>query len=638
MGTVVLARELALDRPVAIKVLGDDGSNREEKRERFRREARTAAKLSHPNIVPLYTFGEVGGELYFVMGFVEGESLAARLEREHALDPSDLRRIAADLADALDYAHRAGVVHRDVKPENILLDRASGRAMLADFGIAREAMAVTSLTATGMIVGTPHYMSPEQSAGERATDGRSDLYSLGVVAYRALAGRLPFDGGGVREVLTRQVVGEAPPLPQSVVDADRALAAIVDRALNKQPSDRWQTGAELAQALRADVDDESGDDTLVAVDGVLTRVALVCAALTALPFVVAAFGVKSSPGHSILAPFLFIGSVAIGLFGAAAGLLRISTKRPWHEVWSLGLRPPRSWRLWWPKRFRRPSDVWDRLPKLIRAARAEHDVMFYVVIPLQVVGMIGILTPSGLELVRRVMFGLPHWLSPTAVGGAVLLVGLEIWREVRASRKVLASLGLTRAQLDAVSRVPNVDPRWREERFARLLGPKPDGVPAPLRQRGGTAAILALVAELGAHGPVVPEDLLDAVQAASRARSEIDVEIGKLKPEVDADEIVRLDGRLAALDANDSSLRPLLAAQRDILARLESRIGTLVARRTRLDEQLRLLHQQLVELRGHRDGQPDEITGRLRALNDELGRLASAWDDADRIAPTLDTG
>jgi serine/threonine-protein kinase len=198
MGAVYLARDLALDREVAIKVLKADSSAREVQ-EQLRREARTAARLSHPNVVPLHAFGELEGMPYFVMGYVRGESLAARLRRDGRLPEEDARRILADLADALQHAHRQGVVHRDVKPDNVLLDDDSGRALLTDFGVARALGGSETLTAAGKVVGTPSYMSPEQAAGRADIDGRSDIYSLGVMAYAMLSGRLPFEGKTLAE-------------------------------------------------------------------------------------------------------------------------------------------------------------------------------------------------------------------------------------------------------------------------------------------------------------------------------------------------------------------------------------------------------------------------------------------------------
>src|SRR5258708_7839745 len=220
MGAVYLARDLALEREVAIKVVK---TAEEQSYDRFRREARTAAKLSHPNIVPLHAFGEVEGMPYFVMGYVRGESLAARLRRDGKLPDDEARRIVADLAEALDHAHRQGVVHRDVKPDNVLLDDESGRALLTDFGVAKALGRSETLTAVGSVVGTPSYMSPEQAAGRADIDGRSDIYSLGVMAYAMLTGRLPFEGKTAADVLTKHLTQQPPPLGLTLVGGGFAL-------------------------------------------------------------------------------------------------------------------------------------------------------------------------------------------------------------------------------------------------------------------------------------------------------------------------------------------------------------------------------------------------------------------------------
>ncbi|MGZ8471677.1 MAG: protein kinase domain-containing protein, partial [Gemmatirosa sp.] len=211
MGIVVLARDLALDRLVAIKVLPSPLSRQPHLRERFLREARTAAGLSHPNVVPIHAVEEHGDVVFFVMGFVDGETLARRVARGGPLPPAEATRVLRDVTWALAYAHGRGVIHRDVKPDNILLDRASGRALVTDFGIARVADAPSSLTLDGHVMGTAQYMSPEQAAGE-AIDGRSDLYALGAVGFVALTGRPPFVAKSVPALLAMQVMQDAPPV------------------------------------------------------------------------------------------------------------------------------------------------------------------------------------------------------------------------------------------------------------------------------------------------------------------------------------------------------------------------------------------------------------------------------------------
>jgi serine/threonine-protein kinase len=248
MGAVYLARDVRLERPVAIKFLPPEMAQREDLRARFLQETRTAASFSHPNIVPVHAIEERDGILCFVMGYVEGETLAARVKRAGPLAPSDATKLLQECAWALSYAHGRGVVHRDVKPDNILIDRASGRALITDFGIARSQNTASGLTMVGEIVGTPQYMSPEQATGE-TLDARSDLYSLGVVAFFALTGRLPFESSTAHGFLSAHITKPAPPLAPLRPDVPPALASAVDRLLQKNPAARFQTGEELAEFL-----------------------------------------------------------------------------------------------------------------------------------------------------------------------------------------------------------------------------------------------------------------------------------------------------------------------------------------------------------------------------------------------------
>ena len=247
MGVVLLAHDLMLDRPVALKVLPSALAQQPSMRERFLREARTAARLSHPNIVPVYRADDVDGIAFFAMAYVEGESLAERLRDRERLPAAESVRILREVAWALAYAHAHGVVHRDVKPENILLDRATGRAIVTDFGIAHLAEA-SRLTQDGHVLGTVHYMSPEQACGD-SLDGRSDIYSLGVVAYQMLSGHLPFEGMPAAAVIVAHATREAPPLRELAPDIPTSLDQIVGQCLAKRPEDRPATGEALAEAL-----------------------------------------------------------------------------------------------------------------------------------------------------------------------------------------------------------------------------------------------------------------------------------------------------------------------------------------------------------------------------------------------------
>jgi len=255
MGVVYHARDERLKRQVAVKVLPPDLAFREEIRIRFLREAETAARLSHPHIVPIHSVGEgPEGLVYFVMAYVDGESLGARLKRRGRLPPEEARRILMETADALGAGHSLGIVHRDVKPDNILLEGSRGRTVLTDFGIAKALTSSSgpgTLTATGVAIGTPHYMSPEQAAGDREIDGRSDIYSLGVVGYQMLTGELPFSAPTVPGLLLKQITEQAPYLQDKAPTCPDDLAACVMRSLEKEPEGRWPTADALRRALES---------------------------------------------------------------------------------------------------------------------------------------------------------------------------------------------------------------------------------------------------------------------------------------------------------------------------------------------------------------------------------------------------
>jgi serine/threonine-protein kinase len=249
MGVVYLAREVRLDRPVAIKLLPPSQAADPKLRERFLREARTAAKLSHPNVISIHAVEDIGGFVFFAMAYVEGETLTERVRRRGPLSPSDAARVLRDVAWALAYAHGQGVIHRDVKPDNILLET-TGRVLVADFGIASVVAGAGSLGggAAGEIVGTPEFMSPEQALGE-PVDARSDLYSLGLVGYFALSGLLAFEAEKATEVLAKQITEPAPPLASAAPSVPRRLAQAIDNCLAKNPAERPNGTEALAEQL-----------------------------------------------------------------------------------------------------------------------------------------------------------------------------------------------------------------------------------------------------------------------------------------------------------------------------------------------------------------------------------------------------
>lgn len=249
MAVVYRARDRRLRRHVALKVLPPDLAFRADVRSRFLREAQLAAQLAHPNIVPIYAVDETSGVVWFAMGLVEGDSLARLVAREPRPDVAFVRRVLQEVAAGLAYAHEHGVVHRDVKPDNILIEDATGRAVVTDFGIARAAEGDLRLTATGVAVGTPAYMSPEQAMGEKDVDGRADIYALGVVGWQLLAGELPFQSENTPGMLMKHI--SEPPRSLSTLrpDLPANLVYAIERAMAKSRADRWPDALAFRDAL-----------------------------------------------------------------------------------------------------------------------------------------------------------------------------------------------------------------------------------------------------------------------------------------------------------------------------------------------------------------------------------------------------
>ncbi len=250
MATVYLAEDLKHKRQVAVKVLRPElaavlGA------ERFVQEITTTANLQHPHIVPLFDSGEADSFLYYVMPYIEGETLRAKLDRETQLGIDEAVKITTDVADALDYAHRHGIIHRDIKPENILMH--DGRPMVADFGIALAVSAAAGgrMTETGLSLGTPHYMSPEQATAEKEITARSDIYSLGSVLYEMLAGEPPHMGNSAQQIIMKIIAEDAEAVTELRKSVPPNVAAAVAKSLEKLPADRFPTAAEFGAALTA---------------------------------------------------------------------------------------------------------------------------------------------------------------------------------------------------------------------------------------------------------------------------------------------------------------------------------------------------------------------------------------------------
>jgi serine/threonine-protein kinase len=325
MGIVYLARDVALERPVAIKLLPPAQASHPETRSRFLHEARTAARLSHPNIVPIHAVEEVGEFVFIVMAYVQGETLRQRVESRGPLPVAVGSRILREVAWALGYAHAQGVVHRDVKPENILLEAGTDRALVTDFGIA-QVRAAPGERAAAELVGTPQFMSPEQASGE-PVDHRSDLYSLGIVAFYAFSGVVPFDGDTPAGILAKQISRPAPPLRSAAPGLPVGLTSLVDRLLAKSPADRVQQAVQVTDALggvlerrherppavRAFIADRKADETRALVIGITAPWTL---GLLAALFL-------SGEAALTLAGFGLIG----GLIAVPVSLIVLSTRR-----------------------------------------------------------------------------------------------------------------------------------------------------------------------------------------------------------------------------------------------------------------------------------------------------------------------
>ena len=629
MGAVYLARERLLERLVAIKVLPQDQADGDA-RERFVREARMAAQLSHPNIVPLLSFGEVGDMLFYVMRYVEGESLEARLKREGRLPGVEARRILGELADAIAEAHRLGIVHRDLKPDNVMIERDTGRAMLMDFGVARQVSGSATLTGTGMIVGSPQYMSPEQAAGDKVIDGRSDIYALGILGYRMLTGQLPFTGRSVRELVMQQL-SAAPALITTIApDTSHDLAAAITRCLEKDPALRWGDASAFRHAISGTEGAPVLPDAMDGLPGSGTRM------LGAL--YVIGVALVSLYSYTRDREWLITGIVG-PIFAMALSLMALAirvrmAKLPFIPALRLMLWPAERSFLWWPASLRRPDDVFDRLPASVRRARgwlsACMMTMLFVAVPLGLAGFsTGCIECSEHALLRKslILGGFAVMLG-SVIGAGLTSIRALAWRK---------KWTLSRFEAEKLLSEPTHGSRfWERPAIARLLDDNRRIAPreAP---RGGDALVLA-VREIAAALPeagssIASESIGAAVELAAELRA-LDERISELARQADSAEQLRLEARLAALGPERSDegdvarqMRALLRGQADLFRELETRRAELESRRNAMQEQLRTLWLQMANYHARLMAQDDsalELSARIRDLCRSIERHSEA--------------
>jgi serine/threonine-protein kinase len=627
MAVVYRATDLRLHRPVAIKVLPPELAFNRDVRERFLREAQTAAQLSHPGIVPIYTVDETNGLVFFVMALVEGESLAERLARDTRLPLEESRQILIGVADALAYAGAHGVVHRDVKPDNIMLDRRTGRPLVTDFGIARAAAGDTRLTVTGIAIGTPAYMSPEQALGERELDARSDVYSLGVIGYQMLAGETPFKASNTPAMLVKHVSETPRPLLSLRPDAPPSLAYAISRALAKKPEERWPDAGAFRDALATTAGDDAPSRERAPARVVVPQppVAPPVAPPASLPL----------PRHddaALLAPH-------------PMGLAPDSVPMPPMPVW--GTRT--EWREW---RYRQRQ--WEREQQLHRrglrrGARAEGDDPTR---PLEErisrfhrrsIGALG--TVASLGVVNGLTSPhVPWFLIPSAF----ILIGTathagKLWADgVPLNR--LFSRGGTRLP----SRAPaaQLSPASMEQEALSLApadvlaGSYGETVRRAVADRAAARDILARLAP--AEREMIP-DVAPTLDALAERVGALALTLHRLDADLAGSSAETLERRLAALraeagpepTAEQERRMTLLERQRAAIAELTERRGTLAAQLESAALALQNLRLDLLKLRtsglGSAMSDVTNATQEARALSREIGHAVEAAKEVRRM-------
>lgn len=589
MGWVYLARERSLERFVAIKVLRPELAVASGHTDRFRREARIAARLTHPGILGLHSFGEIGNLWYFVMAYIRGETLAEKIRREGFLPWVDAHRIFAEMADALDCAHRNGVIHRDIKPANILLDGDSGRAILADFGISKMFGVSESLTAPGSILGTPAYMSPEQVTGAPDIDERSDIYSLGSVAYVMLTGREPFKAESAAALAYRRLVEDPSPVESIVPAIPADLAAVVRKCMAREREERWSNAKSLKEAL----------ENILAADRLPNVIRDVrsfgpYAALWAIGWIAfATFSARSVSERMLLAFVALIAPIGLALHlwnGVGRGM-RLT------ELARVAAWPPEWWSVWWPRALRRPTDIWRRLPLVAKAVRILLTTsLLALLVLISVRGRIS----GDLNTFYEVWVVTAEWAIVIVSAIAVALA--FAWAK---------RIGLGSSQSIRLLLGPTVaSPGWKDPALVRLLLPVSGRTRDPVGD--SPSDYLRAIRELLPYVPVTSGGAgMRAAAAAESLLREIDRcdnEIAAVRRNASPAEMNRLSTQLEALEDGTEDtherreLRDLVRNQLEVVRRMQGRGEVLGRRRSHFVDLLREVWTVVREVGETRDG------------------------------------
>jgi predicted Ser/Thr protein kinase len=637
MGAVYLARERLLERQVAIKVLPFEHAS-VEGRERFLREARTVARLTHANVVPLLSFGETGGTLFYIMRFVEGESLEMRLRRAGRMTAEEVREIVVQLADALAEAHQQGIVHRDLKPDNVLLDGATGRPMLTDFGIARQPAGASTLTGTGMIVGTPQYMSPEQAAGDKTVDGRSDLYSLGVMAYRMLAGRLPFTGEDAREIMMQHIASTPTPINVLVPDVPLDLADAVMRCLMKNPEDRWPDASSLRFAIASGADPVAVPESVEMLPRNGTR--------SVQMLYVFGVGLVSLFSYTDDPIWLRTGAILTGVWmtGIFVGtaVRGIRSGIGWRRALQMTFWPNSRSAMWWPRALRPPGDVFDRLPRFVRWSRIAQSIGVAILMAVSV-PLILAATIAGDDRPAPRTFLFPAGFSSVMV--ALWLMGGP---SLIALRRYKRNHNLTQREMDKLLSEPTHGSRfWERPVIAALMAAERRPAAAPMTNDALRDAIVELGAAVPEAARSIAREAADAADQLLHEIKAVESRIAEVAAQADPAEQARLAERISALGPESAAesemtkrMRGLLRGQNDLFGQLEEHARDLRDRRERLRDHLQGLYLQMASYRAQMHGSDDTraLTEKVREVTRHLGRRIDAAREVEAVTRLSNTG